>query len=536
MNDRFADAVAAALTELERDRILPRLWQRDVTVWRPDPREIADRLGWLDLPRTMRGQLPRLKELAHDARRAGLDQIVLLGMGGSSLGSEVLASVFGSGPGYPRLAVLDSTVPEWVRRVRTALDPERALFLVASKSGSTAEVDALFRYFWAETEARVGAGAAGSHFLAISDPGTSLAGLARDRGFRACLENPPDLGGRFSVLSLFGLVPAALLGIDLVRFLGWAGAMAEACGPGVPLAENPGALLGAQLGAAARLGRYQATILASPRLATFGLWAEQLLAESTGKEGRGILPITDEPMVEAELYGSGRLFVALRLEGDANRELDRSCAALAAAGHPVVRLDLAAAERLGGELFRWEMATAVAGHLLGIQPFDQPNVEETKVATRRLLDAWKATGKLPAVAAADDLSAALAVGEPPSYVALLAFLDESPALAAACRELRRRLLVGRGLATTFGYGPRYLHSTGQLHKGGPAGGLYVQLVGRDYAKLPIPDQAFDFATLARAQADGDLAALAARGRRCVRLALGADPAGEVAALAQRLGA
>jgi glucose-6-phosphate isomerase/transaldolase/glucose-6-phosphate isomerase len=469
-------------------------------------------------------------------RQDGIEHVVLLGMGGSSLGAEALASSFpprrdAGGETWPRLLVLDSTVPGWVRRVRAEITPARALFVVASKSGGTAEVQALFDYFWRETTQ--GSDDPGRSFVAVTDPATALAALAADRGFREIFLNDPDIGGRYSVLSLFGLVPAALAGLDVDELLARAAVARAACGAATPAAANPGAALGAFLGAAALAGRDQLGVLVPSRLAAFGLWAEQLLAESTGKGGKGILPVAGEPLGDPARYNQRRVFAHLRLATDPDPAVEAHAAALQRAGLPVWTLELADAYDLGAQMFLWQVATAVAGHLIGVHPFDQPDVESTKAKTRDLLAAWESEGALPIVEAPADLGAALAADRP-AYVAVLAYLAPSPAIEAAVADLRGALLA-RGLTTTFGYGPRYLHSTGQLHKGGPPGGLFLQVLSPAMEELPIPGRPFGFATLATAQADGDLLALQAAGRRCLRLVVD-DPAGELAAMARGLGA
>jgi glucose-6-phosphate isomerase len=522
----LAEAYADAIARLDREQAVARLWRRDHTLWSPDPREISDRLGWLD-PIDADEPLRRIAAIVEEAHSEEVAHIVLLGMGGSSLGAEALATTFGPQQGYPQLLVLDSTVPDRVRQVRSAITPKRALFVTASKSGSTAEVQALFDYFWGEVTAD--SDDPGRRFLAITDPGTSLAQLAVERGFRGVFLNPPDIGGRFSVLSLFGVVPAALAGIDMRRLLARADRMRRACGPQHAGEGNPGLALGVYLATAALLGRDKATVLVPRRVAAFGLWVEQLLAESTGKHGKGIVPVADEPRVAPERYGDDRAFVHLRSTSDPDPDVEAHAASLAAAGHPVWQLDLAHAWDLGGQFFLWQVATALAGHLLDLNPFDQPNVESAKKSTREVLATWERTGELPAVNAPSDLATELA-RERPSYVALLGYLAPSPALETAIASLRRALVEKQHVATTFGYGPRYLHSTGQLHKGGPSGGLHVELVPRAMADLEIPGRRYGFATLAAAQADGDLLALQAAGRRCVRLTLG-DPAAELARMA-----
>ena len=521
----LADRHAEALEQLESDHVVERIWSRDHTLWSPEPREIADRLGWLD-PLDTDEPLRRVAAVVEEAHAEDVAHVVLLGMGGSSLGGEALATTFGPQEGYPRLVVLDSTVPDRVRQVRSAIDPRRTIFVTASKSGTTAEVQALFDYFWGEvTESDD----PGRHFVAITDPGTPLAALAVERGFREVFLNPPDVGGRFSVLTLFGIVPAALAGIDMRRLLARADRMRRACGAQHPGDENPGLALGAYLGAAALAGRDKATLLVPKRVAAFGLWAEQLIAESTGKHGKGIVPVVGEPLADPGDYGDDRAFVHLRLQSAPDAVVEAQAARLRDAGLPVWELVLAHPWDLGAQFFLWQFATAVAGHLIGVHPFDQPDVESAKKSTRAVLAAWEKTGELPAVEAPSDLEAELE-RKRPTYIALLAYLAPDPALEAGVADLRRALLERLHVATTFGYGPRYLHSTGQLHKGGPPGGLHVEVVPRASADLPIPGRRYGFATLAAAQADGDLLALKEAGRRCVRLA-SSDPAAELVRMA-----
>jgi glucose-6-phosphate isomerase/transaldolase/glucose-6-phosphate isomerase len=506
----------------ERD-VVPRIWALDVTVWRDDPTEIENRLGWLDVASAMREASERFRRLSEEAAAAGVRDVVLLGMGGSSLGAEVLARVARPTGAPIRLHVLDSTVPGQVRAVRQRLDLDRTRFVVASKSGTTAEVLALRDYFWSQA-ARASAPREVS-FVVVTDPGTPLEAWGREQGLEHVVLNPPDIGGRFSVLSCFGLVPAALAGVDVTELLERAVAAESASGPRVDAAVNPAARLGAFLAAGVASGRDKLTLPASAALSSFGLWAEQLLAESTGKAGTGVLPLADEPPLAPQEYGPDRVFVALRLGSDP--ELDERVAALERAGHPILVRELATAADLGGEMFVWELATAVAGHLLGVHPFDQPNVQSAKSRTEALLRKVEEGQALPPVVAEHDFGRALA--DRHSYVAFLGFLPASDEVEEAIAALRRSVSRRTGVATTFGYGPRYLHSTGQLHKGGPPGGLFVQLVdgGED---LPIPGRSYGFATLARAQADGDLEALRDAGRRVVRVEVGGDAVGVVRGL------
>jgi len=502
-------AVARRLADLEKAQVPRRIWARDPTVWKDDPAtpEIRDRLGWLSVSDSMTEQAPVLAAFAAEIR-ASYDRVVLCGMGGSSLAALVLAASVGAAPGYPALVVLDSTDPRAVAAVAHGGEIARTLFLIASKSGTTLESDCFFRYFWEV------AGAHGPQFAAITDPGTPLAALGRARGFRRVFLNPPDIGGRYAALSYFGLVPAALLGIDVGELLRRARHARAACGPDVPAEANPGARLGAMLATAALEGRDKLTFAPSRGLASFGLWAEQLVAESTGKEGRGVLPVVGEPLGPPDVYGPDRIFVSLTLAGEDDPARDAGLAALEQAGHPVVRLRLADPYELGGEFFRWEFATATLGAFLRVNPFDQPNVAESKANTDRVL----ASREAPApVANAAELGRFLATLKPPGYLALMAYV---PPTAAADRRLA--LIQGRlrdrlRVATTLGYGPRLLHSTGQFHKGGPPVGSFLQITEPGGPDVSIPGRAFTFGALAAAQAEGDLRAHSARGRPVLRI-------------------
>ena len=521
--------VDAALDDMLRERVVARLWAKDHTLWKPDPKEITNRLGWLTVAEEMQAQVGRLKTFAQSVREARFTSVVLLGMGGSSLGPEVLRCTFGSARGFPRLWVLDSTVPGVVREVTQAIRPSRTLFILASKSGGTIEVMSLFAYFWnLVTKAKGNTG--GAQFIAVTDPGTGLASLAQERGFRTTFSNPPDIGGRYSVLSYFGLVPAALMGVDLAALLERGVEMARNCGPDVAPNENPGASLGAVMGVLGRSGRDKVTLIASPKVKTFGLWAEQLLAESSGKEKKGLIPIADEPIALPAAYGQDRLFVYLRLNGDRNSVTDRHVRALERAGQPVVRLTLRDRHDLAAEFFRWEFATAVAGRLLGIHPFDQPNVQESKENTGRILEAVKAQGRVPPVSADETLADLLAKAGPGRYLAILAYMRFSSKTDAAIKALRKRLLIRHHLPTTAGYGPRYLHSTGQLHKGGPATGLFLQLIEKMAPDVPVPDAPYTFGTLAEAQSVGDWQSLRTHQRPVVRVQLGRQPQAQIKTL------
>ena len=515
--------VASALAGLDEHQVIARIWSGDHTVWKPDPREISDRLGWLTVTNVMREQAPMLMAFAEEVRDEGFKHLVLLGMGGSSLGPEVLRQTFGSGPGHPVLIVLDSTVPAWVQSVVDAIDPAETLFLVSSKSGSTTEPNMFYAYFRGLVEQAVGREAAGRHFIAVTDPGSSLAKLGEEQGFHRVFLNPTDLGGRYSVLSYFGLVPAAVIGVDVVKLMDRADQMRGRTEPGVPAQDNPGAWLGAVMGAMSKKGRDKLTLVTSPAVSSFGLWAEQLIAESTGKEGLGIVPVAGEPLLSPEHYGDDRLFVYLRLEGDDNAQNDDAIDAIESSGQPVARLDLRDTYDIGAEFFRWEMATAVAGSVLGINPFDQPNVQAAKDMTESVLAQFESSGKLPAMEDSASAGTLLKNAVPGDYLVIMAYIQQSPEVDAALDALRRRVTERYGIATTMGYGPRFLHSTGQLHKGGPATGLFLQITAEHVQDLDIPGAPFTFGVLADAQALGDLQALRASGRRSVRVDVGLRP-------------
>ncbi|MGH7230176.1 MAG: glucose-6-phosphate isomerase [Nitrospiraceae bacterium] len=511
--------VDAILKDMAQKRLPARLWAKDHRLWKPDSAEIENRLGWLTVAEYMEERTGPLTAFAKSVRDAGVRHVVLLGMGGSSLGPEVLRRTFPAAPGFPKLIVLDSTVPGAVREVSKTIQPSRTLFILASKSGGTIEVMSLFAHFWEEV-AKAKGNTGGNQFIAITDPGTGLAGLAHERGFRTTFVNPADIGGRYSVLSYFGLVPAALIGLNVETLVERAIEMGRACGPDVLPKQNPGAYLGGVMGALAREGRDKVTIMASPAVETFGLWAEQLLAESTGKEGKGLIPVAQEPMASPAAYGDDRLFVFLRVDRDANERIDRHATALERAGHPVVRLRLRDRYDLGAEFFRWEFATAVASHHLGIHPFDQPNVQESKENTARILDEVRTKGRLPGVRTDRTVNGLLEQAKPGDYLAVLSYLKPSAQVDTALRAFRKSVMTRYRLATTAGYGPRYLHSTGQLHKGGPGNGLFLQLIGDMTPDVMIPYAAYTFGTLAQAQAVGDLQSLEAHGRPVARVQLG----------------
>jgi glucose-6-phosphate isomerase len=493
-------AVPDRLAEFDRADTIRRIWNKDFTVWRDDPTEITDRLGWLTVHQSMKERVPELEELASHCAADGMTHAVLAGMGGSSLAPEVLRETFGVAPGGLDLTVLDTTHPDQILAVERSLPLDRTLFLIASKSGTTTETMSHFAYFWEKVPD-------GSRFVAITDPGTPLAKLATERGFRRSFLNPPDIGGRYSALSYFGLVPAALTGVHLGELLDRAHEMAKACGPEVPSVDNPGARLGATIGEAALAGQDKLTLVLDRRVWSFGYWVEQLIAESTGKDGKGIIPVEGEELGDPGVYGSDRLFVGIGAEG-ARKALEP----LEDAGQSVTHLALDDVLDLGGEFFRWEFATAVAGAVLGIHPFDQPNVQEAKDATKKLLS----QGKVPDPGY-DDLGALLGRVRPGDYLAIQAYLPRNKDSERRLHRARMRLRDKLRVATTVGFGPRFLHSTGQLHKGGPKTGVFVQVVEPPQEDVPIPGQPYSFGRLIAAQAVGDLQSLRGHGRRVARV-------------------
>jgi transaldolase/glucose-6-phosphate isomerase len=539
-------AVERRLDGWTSDRVAERLWRKDGSLWAASgkpPDQVAAWLGWLDLPEAMSVRATGLEHLARDIRQDGYGRAAVLGMGGSSLAPELFSRVFlpaGATPDALVLRVLDSTHPDVVRGFRSWAGEQRTLFCVSSKSGSTTEPNA---YHAAMAEI-----APALDFVAITDPGTSLAELARAQEFRAIVEGPPDVGGRYSALTVFGLVPAALAGIDLERLLERARHMADECRT-PDAAANPGLALGAAIGEAALAGRDKLTILTSPRLAAFGDWAEQLVAESTGKAERGVVPVVNEPIGDPESYSDDRFFVFITLASEDRGELGPLAGQLMELGHVGRHIELADSYDIGAEFVRWEIATAAAGIVLEIDPFDQPNVQESKDATRELLDAFRSSGALPqatpllserGVAATADPNA---LGDTPvtvdgavrqllsllqadhDYFAILAYLPPDRDVAERLQGLRVRVRDGFDVATTLGFGPRFLHSTGQLHKGGPGSGVFLQLTAEPSKDLPIPGWDETFGTLIAAQALGDLASLQRRGRRALRLHFGELGAG-----------
>lgn len=544
--DQYQADVGKILANLKAEHVMTRIWTHDYTLWSQEPTEISNRLGWLHIAEAMKQDIHRIAALAEAVRADGYTHVLLLGMGGSSLAPEVFRKAFGVADGHLDLAVLDSTDPDAVLAHAESLDPKRTLFIVATKSGGTVETLSFFKSFYNRVADAVGLDHAGEHFGAITDPGSSLADLAGRYDFRATFLNDSTIGGRYSALSYFGLVPAVLVGVDVDKLLDRAIAMMRDC---QAEDDNPGAWLGAVMSVLAMAGRDKLTLIASPPIAAFGAWVEQLIAESTGKEGKGILPVDGETLGPPDVYGNDRLFVYLRLDGDDTH--DDAVNALREAGQPVVQIDLRDPYDLGGEYFRWEMATAVAGHRLGINPFDQPNVESAKILARDMVSAYRESGALPAMTPrleADGIAVYANAGvvannpkealdsfveqaRPGDYVAIQAYVQPTAETDAALQQLRIQLRDRLKLATTVGYGPRFLHSTGQLHKGDAGNGLFIQITADDQRDAPIPDEAgspdssITFGVLKAAQALGDLQALLFAWRRVIRFHLGEDVVG-----------
>ena len=543
---QYDTGVARAIAEAQDHDLVRRIWRKDATVWKAEDEHqkiIRNALGWLSVPGKMASVADELTAFSGQIRSAGFKHVIVCGMGGSSLCPEVLRQTFGPQQGYPELLVLDSTDPDVLADFGRRIDVEHCLFAIASKSGTTTEPLVFYKYWYDEVRKRKSN--PGDSFIAITDPGTRMVEMATADHFLHIFLNPPDIGGRYSALSYFGLVPAALMGLDVKRLLVRAEAMVKSCGADVSAADNPGVVLGAIMGECAKAGRNKLTITTDLKIAALGLWIEQLVAESTGKEGQGIVPVQGEPLGTPDVYGSDRLFISIAIEepaAPASQRLDP----LIKAGHPVVTRTLADAYDLASEFFVWEFATAVAGWRLGINPFDQPNVQESKDATRELLDYFKSHGELqeqePVIgddtltvygsersapgllnsSVADALRAHLATVRAGDYIALLVYVEETTEIEAALQTIRTKLRDSLHCATTTGYGPRFLHSTGQLHKGGPDTGVFIQITAPDHIDLAIPEEPYTFSVLKQAQALGDFRSLSAHGRRAIRVDLGTD--------------
>ena len=547
--DSLAVSVKATVADWQSSGKMQRLWQRDARLWTGS--DEASWLGWLDIVEEQIAQHDQLVKVAKEVQLRGFQDVLLLGMGGSSLCPEVLRMTFGRTPRFPNLHVLDSTDPAQVKAFEHQVDVANTLFIVSSKSGTTLEPNIFKQYFFERAKQAVGAVKVGSHFIAITDPGSKMQAVAETDKFLHVFFGRPSIGGRYSALSNFGMVPAAVIGVDTKRFLDRAAAMVRACGADVSVEDNPGAALGAVLGTAANAGRDKVTIIASPGIADLGAWLEQLLAESTGKIGKGIIPVDREHLTTPDIYGSDRVFVYVRLESGADADQDAKVAALEQAGQPVVRIAMADIYDLGAEFFRWEIATAVAGSIIGINAFNQPDVEASKLVTRDLTSAYEKTGSLPAEkpvvedsgirlftdeknatelakgAGGDQslvgyLKAHLARIKAGDYFAVLGYIQMNAEHEESLQALRHLVRDNKRVATVLGFGPRFLHSTGQAYKGGPNSGVFLQITCDDAVELPVPGQKYTFGIVKAAQARGDFQVLADRGRRALRVHLGSN--------------
>jgi transaldolase/glucose-6-phosphate isomerase len=538
----YEEAVHQTLDRMKNEKFVERIWKKDTTLWKNDDAHkkiISNALGWLGVAEWVKRQAADLVGFANEIRR-DFDYVVVLGMGGSSLCSEVLKAAFGHSDAFPELLVLDSTVPAAVERLEGHIDLERTLFIVASKSGTTTEPRMFYRYFFERVRA-VRGDKAGGNFIAITDPGTQMEDEAKKDRFRRIFLNPPDIGGRYSALSLFGMVPAALAGVDVDTLLDRAIHAMHACSPSVVPADNPGAFLGAVMGTLALKGRDKLTIVSSNPLSALGLWIEQLIAESTGKEGKGILPVNAESLLDPSFYGNDRLFVWIRTADSEDAQTSHQIDALERAGHPVLQHILTDPLDLGDEFFIWEFATAVAGALLGIDAFDQPNVQESKDNTKALLEAYRSSGSIPQPRAlategsltvsgdgvagnsvTEVLASLFSTVKPGDYVAITQYIEETASTSDAIQKIREEILRALHVATTTGFGPRFLHSTGQLHKGGSDKGVFIQITKKDERDLPLPGEPFGFSVLKDAQSAGDFQSLQSRNRRAVTINIGTD--------------
>jgi glucose-6-phosphate isomerase len=542
----YQDSIISALDKMRRDDIIARIWAKDYTVWKSAPDEITNRLGWLDAPSETLEKINYIRATLELFTSGGINDVVLLGMGGSSLAAEVFNKIFGRETGYPQLHIMDTTDPVLISQLTQQLDLEKTLFLVSSKSGTTLEINTLFRYFYNLTLGRMGS-SANRHFIFITDKGSSLKELSKKLSLQHVFFSDSNIGGRYSALSLPGIVPAAIIGIDVEILLlnAIAAAKREKAGNFSGELNYTGAALGATFGTLAQKGRNKLTFIMSPQWAPLGSWLEQLIAESTGKEGKGILPVLDEPLADPRIYGNDRVFVFFQNDVD---NVSPKIAGLVQAGHPVIIIRPYDLYDLGGQMFLWEMATAVAGHLLGINPFDQPDVEATKAHTRRTISLYREHKEPPSELPSSTTQECVIYGGPPAaafagalkiflsgaakddYVCLQVYLSPTPEVDEALRKLRETIFAKHRLAVTIGYGPRYLHSTGQLHKGDSGNGLFIQLTADDLLDIGIPDRigvagsTLTFGTLKSAQAQGDWQALMEAGRRVIRFHWRANPA------------
>lgn len=547
--DNLAGAVKATLADWKSGNKIQRLWSRDASLWTGT--DESQWLGWLNVVEEQTAHRDQFSKIAAEIRSAGFTHAALLGMGGSSLCVEVLKLTFGKIGGQPEFVVLDSTDPAQIRALEKQLDLAKTIFIVSSKSGSTLEPNIFKQYFFERVKQTVGAAEAASHFIAITDPGSKMEQVAKTDGFRHVFHGVPSIGGRYSALSDFGMIPGAIQGIDITKLLGRAEAMVRACSANVAADENPGVILGAILGTLQKAGRDKVTIFASPAISDLGAWLEQLLAESTGKQGKGLIPVDRESIGASSVYGNDRVFAYLRYDPAPDAKQDAAVAALEKAGQPVVRISVPDLYDVAGEFFRWEIATAVAGSIIGIDAFNQPDVEASKIETRKLTSEYEQKGSLPPespIAAdggillyTDPRNAATlkqAVGKETTlaaylrahlnqlkagdYFATLAYIQMNDAHESKLQKIRHAVRDKKHVATCLGFGPRFLHSTGQAYKGGPNTGVFLQITCDDAADIPVPQQKYSFGVVKAAQARGDFQVLAERGRRALRVHLGTD--------------
>jgi transaldolase/glucose-6-phosphate isomerase len=553
----LAESVKSTIADWTSGNKVQRLWTRDASLWTNT--DESKWLGWLGIVEEQSANRSLFDNLAAEIRAAGFTHMLLLGMGGSSLCVEVLEMTFGKAQGFPQVHVLDSTDPAEVRAVESKIDLAKTIFVVSSKSGSTLEPNIFKQYFFERVKEVVGATEAGKRFIAITDPGSKMQQVAEADGFRHVFFGLPSIGGRYSALSNFGMIPGAIQGLDIAKFLQSTEEMVRACGADVPANENPGAILGAILGTAQKSGRDKVTIFASPGISDLGAWLEQLLAESTGKDGKGLIPVDREAIGSPNVYGKDRVFVYLRLETGPDSKQEAAIAALEQAGQPVVRISVPDVYALGQEFFRWEIATAAAGSIIGINAFNQPDVEASKIETKKLTSEYEKSGSLPAespmleeggiklftdgknaaalkqAAGADKslvgcLRAHLSRLRAGDYFAVLGYIEMNGAHEAQLQSIRHAVREKKHVATCLGFGPRFLHSTGQAYKGGPNSGVFLQITCDDAADVPVPGQKYTFGVVKAAQARGDFQVLADRDRRALRVHLGRDVAAGLAAL------
>jgi transaldolase/glucose-6-phosphate isomerase len=551
----LAGAVAASIEDWKRNNKVARLWQKDASLWTGTDEN--NWLGWLAITGEQLAHIDALKEIAADVKKARFKHALLLGMGGSSLCPEVLRMTFGKIKGFPELHVLDSTDPAQIRAIEAKVDLKSTICIVSSKSGSTLEPNIYKQYFFERVKAKVGEKEAGNRFIAITDPGSKMQQVAEVDKFRRIFFGVTSIGGRYSALSNFGMVPAAIMGLDVAKFLKNTEEMVKASGASIAADSNPGVILGAILGVAANHGRDKLTIIASPGIFDLGAWLEQLIAESTGKNGKGMIPVDRERLAKPAAYGNDRVFAYLRLASKPNKGQDAAVAALEKAGHPVVRITLPNIYNLGQEFFRWEIATAVAGSIMGINAFNQPDVEASKIETKKLTSQYEATGSLPpespffegqgiklfadekntaalkgGAKLADVLKTHLARAGAGDYFAVLGYMTMNSANETTLQGIRHAVRDKKKVATVLGFGPRFLHSTGQAYKGGPNSGVFLQITCDDAKDLPVPGQKYTFGIVKAAQARGDFAVLAERGRRALRVHLGKNLKSGLATLAK----